>query len=289
MGTQISREIKKRLSSRSEVYDITNQQGKKCDRCNVKFTFSNRKHYCKSCGGIFCSSCTNKRAIISHLKKKGLSRVCEECFISIGKESFLGSPQSMNDQAIQCAVIVIQKIYRGYRARQDYKFLKKRTHIVRELLETEKTYCNSLWILINTFMKPLQEELHTKNSLNISKDTSLLDKDSIRRIFSVVEVLYGINLKFLDSLQNKMKFWSFSQTIGDIFLEIKDVLRAYVQYVNNYNNALLTLNLCIQKRPMFAEFFERCYQDPKINGQNITSYLITPIQRIPVIQVNNIN
>jgi len=67
--------------------------------------------------GIFCSSCTNKRAIISHLKKKGLSRVCEECFISIGKESFLGSPQSMNDQAIQCAVIVIQKIYRGYRAK----------------------------------------------------------------------------------------------------------------------------------------------------------------------------
>jgi uncharacterized protein YxjI len=45
MGTQISREIKKRLSSRSEVYDITNQQGKKCDRCNVKFTFSNRKEF----------------------------------------------------------------------------------------------------------------------------------------------------------------------------------------------------------------------------------------------------
>jgi len=29
MGTQISREIKKRLSSRSEVYEITNQQGLK--------------------------------------------------------------------------------------------------------------------------------------------------------------------------------------------------------------------------------------------------------------------
>lgn len=50
----------------------------KCILCNADFTMFNRKHHCRSCGKIFCSSCSSNKASIKGYTDK--VRVCNECF-----------------------------------------------------------------------------------------------------------------------------------------------------------------------------------------------------------------
>ncbi|KAL5720159.1 hypothetical protein ACHQM5_012852 [Ranunculus cassubicifolius] len=49
-----------------------------CQGCSNQFTFINRKHHCRRCGGFFCGSCTQQRMV---LRGQGDSavRICEPC------------------------------------------------------------------------------------------------------------------------------------------------------------------------------------------------------------------
>ncbi|CAB4275892.1 unnamed protein product [Prunus armeniaca] len=49
-----------------------------CQGCTSQFTFINRKHHCRRCGGLFCNSCTQQRMF---LRGQGDSpvRICEPC------------------------------------------------------------------------------------------------------------------------------------------------------------------------------------------------------------------
>ncbi|XP_029124550.1 protein MLP1 homolog isoform X2 [Cajanus cajan] len=49
-----------------------------CQGCTSQFTFINRKHHCRRCGGIFCGKCTQQRMV---LRGQGDSpvRICEPC------------------------------------------------------------------------------------------------------------------------------------------------------------------------------------------------------------------
>ncbi|OIV94586.1 hypothetical protein TanjilG_25648 [Lupinus angustifolius] len=49
-----------------------------CQGCSCQFTFINRKHHCRRCGGLFCNSCTQQRMV---LRGQGDSpvRICEPC------------------------------------------------------------------------------------------------------------------------------------------------------------------------------------------------------------------
>ena len=50
-----------------------------CSKCLQPFTFVRRRHHCRGCGKLFCSSCSPKR----HLARYGKSnkeRTCDACF-----------------------------------------------------------------------------------------------------------------------------------------------------------------------------------------------------------------
>jgi len=66
-------------------------------------------------------------------------------------------------------------------------------------------------------------------------------------------------------------------TIGDIFLELADSLRVYRDYINNYNNALQTLESSLAKSS-FRKFVEEEKSNLKMDTLSLSSLLITPIQ-----------
>ncbi|CAF4018026.1 unnamed protein product [Rotaria magnacalcarata] len=50
-----------------------------CMKCNQTFSLTQRKHHCRSCGNIFCDTCSSKTAIVAAASKKP-QRVCDQCF-----------------------------------------------------------------------------------------------------------------------------------------------------------------------------------------------------------------
>ncbi|ESO89055.1 hypothetical protein LOTGIDRAFT_154132 [Lottia gigantea] len=64
-----------------------------CLSCNVKFSFSERRHHCRNCGKVFCSRCSRYETEIRRLRIVKPVRVCQACYnivkaadaISIGK------------------------------------------------------------------------------------------------------------------------------------------------------------------------------------------------------------
>lgn len=42
----------------------------RCTLCDVKFTFTNRKHHCRQCGQVFCSKCSNYKVVINASLKR---------------------------------------------------------------------------------------------------------------------------------------------------------------------------------------------------------------------------
>ncbi|XP_055961293.1 uncharacterized protein LOC126658415 isoform X2 [Mercurialis annua] len=73
MLEKIGLPVKPSLRGNNWVVDASHCQG-----CSSQFTFINRKHHCRRCGGIFCSSCTQQRMV---LRGQGDSpvRICDPC------------------------------------------------------------------------------------------------------------------------------------------------------------------------------------------------------------------
>jgi hypothetical protein len=57
-----------------------------CKTCNLKFTFSERKHHCRNCGGIYCNNCTRFETEIQNLQIQKPVRVCQTCYNIIKAE-----------------------------------------------------------------------------------------------------------------------------------------------------------------------------------------------------------
>ena len=56
---------------------------KECFQCGLKFTISRRKHHCRVCGQIFCSSCCYQMIDGRMLRVEGLLRVCNSCLHTV--------------------------------------------------------------------------------------------------------------------------------------------------------------------------------------------------------------
>jgi len=63
---------------------VEDNEAKECMACKSVFTFVNRKHHCRNCGGIFCNQCSSKRIAILKYGVTEPVRVCNACFAKLG-------------------------------------------------------------------------------------------------------------------------------------------------------------------------------------------------------------
>ena len=60
---------------------IPDDYSDRCQECDCKFTFTNRKHHCRRCGRLLCKSCTAWKMNRRHraTKKNQIIRCCKKC------------------------------------------------------------------------------------------------------------------------------------------------------------------------------------------------------------------
>lgn len=72
-----------------------------CTLCMVRFSVTVRKHHCRLCGQIFCSSCCSANIPGEVVNKSGFVRACEPCAQLVGTQySVTKSDESMVTKAL---------------------------------------------------------------------------------------------------------------------------------------------------------------------------------------------
>lgn len=138
-----------------------------------------------------------------------------------------------------------------------------RNLVVKELVDSERTYVDGLNLIIRHFLTPLRSE-----------KSELISKLDVRSIFSDIEVICSTNRLLLQKLEERFQGWNSSKKIGDIFLFLTDSFKLYSQYVNGYDIAIQTLQEC-KKQTAFQKWLET---KEKSTFQKLTSLLILPVQ-----------
>lgn len=75
----VEKQGKKRAAVEDSPVWVPDSEATYCMHCKKsEFTVFNRRHHCRKCGAVVCSSCSNKRAKLPHQSSKPL-RICLAC------------------------------------------------------------------------------------------------------------------------------------------------------------------------------------------------------------------
>ena len=149
---------------------------------------------------------------------------------------------------------------------KDKKVLMQRQYIFKEILETERTYCNDLKYVIDNFLY---------DDIDKCPDSVIKHKDII---FSNIEELHSFhNDIFLEELR---KLMDTPQNIGLLFVKQKYNFQLYSAYCKNRPQCENFLS----QHPELLDYFQK-KQLAFNNKLPFLSYLIKPIQRITKYQL----
>ncbi|KAM9990812.1 hypothetical protein ACTFIY_006864 [Dictyostelium cf. discoideum] len=166
---------------------------------------------------------------------------------------------------LNCLLANIKAFSQRKHFTSELKIYNRRHRIVKEILSTEQTYCNSLSTKIEVFILPLRSK-------------SIISNDDLSTIFSNSEVIHQFNSGFLALLEEKINNWSTNQSIGEVFNYLENSVQCYSTYVNNYNNSIKALEDCKRDNEKFVEFLVDQREKASIE---LPGYLIMPVQRMP--------
>ncbi|XP_037073297.1 rho guanine nucleotide exchange factor 33-like [Pollicipes pollicipes] len=120
----------------------------------------------------------------------------------------------------------------------------ERLGVVRELAETERRYCATLWTVQDTFAEPLAA-------------SSLLSEEEFGILFPAeAGQLYEKHCRLLHSLEERLQTWPWLPSVGDLLCrfisgEDSEVLHMYTTYVAGFPELLNTFyRLCPHIEPI---------------------------------------
>ncbi len=102
--------------------------------------------------------------------------------------------------------------------------------------------------------------------------------------------VYRLNKQFLKDLEGRLKDWVDKETrdqcFGDLFVRFGPYFKMYSMYCNNYEAGSKLLEQLQHKKnekkyDKFQQFCAETTKDKRVRGQQLASFLIMPIQRIP--------
>ncbi|XP_043989287.1 zinc finger FYVE domain-containing protein 9 isoform X1 [Gambusia affinis] len=91
---------RKVASSLGEVAPVwvPDSQAPVCMKCDVKFTFTKRRHHCRACGKVFCAACCSLKCKLLYMDRKE-ARVCVTCHSALTNVQSAETPATAVNQS----------------------------------------------------------------------------------------------------------------------------------------------------------------------------------------------
>ena len=144
-----------------------------------------------------------------------------------------------------------------------FKIIQHRNNIIREIIDTEEQYVRDLEN-INHFWAP---EIKRKN---------LMSQAEFDLVFKEYIMIYDCHKKFYDNISSR--FSDFETCMAPLFLEFADLFNVSNKLIEMYPKINNLLNIKNQNRGFSSALLEL---QNAIDGRDLASYLITPVQRMP--------
>lgn len=120
------------------------------------------------------------------------------------------------------------------------------------MLETEENYLRMLNVVVNHFKKPLEEYVGQPNEI--------LNTREINVMFSKIPNLIHLHADVSENLRKAIADWRQKSTplfVGRIWINvILEVKTSYPPYINSYDEAMQTLDMCLATKPAFKHFIK---------------------------------
>ncbi|QSL67031.1 hypothetical protein MERGE_001418 [Pneumocystis wakefieldiae] len=166
-----------------------------CMLCRTRFTFKNRKHHCRNCGGVFCQSCSSKSRPLLYMGIIEPARVCDNCYSEKTQTPTISTPSNMlnteqpkntnmdDDSDLKYAInlsleeskLQESKFQQGFprdhkREYSDDEDLKKAISLSLKELEQSKSpsFTDDIKTTVSDFQPKLENELTTLEIENIN-------------------------------------------------------------------------------------------------------------------------
>ncbi|XP_053300685.1 rho guanine nucleotide exchange factor 10-like protein [Pleuronectes platessa] len=147
-----------------------------------------------------------------------------------------------------------------------------RRHILSSIIQSERSYLESLRRILQEYHRPLMEA-----------DPRILSPRKIRPIFHRVREITQCHSMFQIALASRVAEWDSSEKIGDLFVASFSksmVLDVYSEYVNNFTGAMALIKKACLSKPAFLEFLKK-KQASSVDRITLYGLMVKPIQRFP--------
>ena len=143
------------------------------------------------------------------------------------------------------------------------KKIVHRENVIKEIIDTENDYLDDLNQILNFWAPQI-------------KIRRLFEDSEFDFIFKDIQSIYTCHNEFYTSLKNS--YTGYSTPIGKVFLEFIDILRVSIHFISSFSK----IQKIIDSKRTNKSFFNALNElQEKIDGKDLMSYLITPVQRIP--------
>ncbi|XP_062311987.1 rho guanine nucleotide exchange factor 10-like protein, partial [Osmerus eperlanus] len=147
-----------------------------------------------------------------------------------------------------------------------------RRHILGSIIQSERSYLDSLRRILQEYQRPLMEA-----------EPRILSPRKIRPIFFRLREITQCHSMFQIALASRVAEWDSNEKIGDLFVASFSksmVLDVYSDYVNNFTNAMALIKKACMSKAAFLEFLKK-KQACSVDRITLYGLMVKPIQRFP--------
>uniref|UniRef100_A0A669DZ55 Ras protein specific guanine nucleotide releasing factor 2 n=1 Tax=Oreochromis niloticus TaxID=8128 RepID=A0A669DZ55_ORENI len=179
---------------------------------------------------------------------------------------------------------MVQSFMRGWLCRRKWKIIvqdyicsphaesmRKRNHIVFNMVEAETEYVHQLSILVNCFLRPLRMAASSKKPP--------IRHDDVSSIFLNSETIMFLHEIFHQGLKARIANWP-TLVLADLFDILLPMLNIYQEFVRNHQYSLQVLANCKQNRD-FDKLLKQYESNAACEGRMLETFLTYPMLQIP--------